>query len=56
MSDKEDGTQKIVDGSLIIVVTNEAKSLEMNFKISSGNVSLKIQRTSLVDESSSMSR
>lgn len=56
LSDKEDGTQKIVAGSLIIVVMNEAKDLEMNFKISRGKVSLKIQRTSLIDGSLSVSR
>ena len=56
MSDKEDLTQKIVAGSLIVVVTNEAKSLEINLKIISGNVSLKIQRTFLVDKSLSMLR
>jgi hypothetical protein len=56
LSDKEDGTQKIVAGSLIIVVMNEAKDLEMNFKISRGKVSLKIQRTSAIDGSLSVSR
>jgi len=56
LSDKEDGTQKIVAGSLIIVVMNEAKDLEMNFKIRRGKVSLKIQRKSAIDGSLSVSR